>query len=94
MDKDSIRKIIIKLLKERIKDWDMDFEEGIGPETSLVNDLGFNSIDIIQLCMLIERNFKRKFNFAKLLMKDGKYVPDLKVEQVVCFIEKEIKDKV
>jgi acyl carrier protein len=71
--RETIKKIVTELLKNLLEDWEIDFVEEIKPETSLVNDLGFGSVDIIQLCVLLEREFQRKFEFQKLLMKNTEF---------------------
>ncbi len=56
-------------------------------ETKLLADLGFESIDIIQLVVAIQEEIvRRKLSFDALLMKDGRYVDDLSVGQIAGYI--------
>lgn len=56
-------------------------------DTRLLADLGFESIDIIQLVVAIQEEIlKRKLSFEKLLMKDGRYVDDLSIGQIADYL--------
>jgi acyl carrier protein len=77
---------IISLLRYFVEDWGVDHP--VHPQTRLVADLEFESIDIIQLVVAIEQQFgRRNFRFDELLMKDGRYVDDLSVRQIASFVE-------
>lgn len=72
-------------LAEFIEDWGLDIE--IAPETSLVGDLEFDSIDVIQFVVAMENAFQsRKIGFQDLLMQEGRYVDDLTVAQIEAFL--------
>lgn len=59
----------------------------MGRDTRLLADLGFESIDIIQLVVAIQEDIlKRKLSFDKLLMKDGRYVDDLSIGQIADYL--------
>jgi acyl carrier protein len=59
----------------------------MGRDTRLLADLGFESIDIIQLVVAIQEELlKRKLSFDKLLMKDGRYVDDLSIGQIADYL--------
>jgi len=78
---------LITLLEDFTQDWDHEFEGGMGRDTKLLADLGFESIDIIQLIVAIEEDItKKKVAFDKLLMKDGRYVDDLSIGQIADFL--------
>jgi acyl carrier protein len=69
-----------------IEDWGLDAE--LGPSTRLVEDLEFDSIDVIQLVVAIEKAFDtRSLGFQDLLMQGGRYVDDLSLGQIQAFIE-------
>lgn len=75
------------LLQDFTQDWDNEFEGDMGPDTKLLADLGFESIDIIQLVVAIEQMVgKRKLPFNELLMRDGRYVDDLSIGQIASFL--------
>jgi acyl carrier protein len=79
------------LLEDFTQDWDNEFEGEMSRETRLLADLGFESIDIIQLVVAIEQMVgKRKLPFNELLMKDGRYVDDLSIGQIADFLATKI----
>ncbi|WP_370308054.1 hypothetical protein [Sinimarinibacterium flocculans] len=56
-------------------------------DTRLLADLGFESIDIIQLVVAIQEEIIRsKLSFDRLLMKDGRYVDDLSIGQIADYL--------
>lgn len=85
--KDVILSDIVKILQDMTSDWEMGFSGKIGSETRLIGDLGFESIDIVQLAVAIEEHFNRRdLPFQDLFMTDGRYVEDLKVSDLVDFL--------
>ena len=87
MTPDQLVPKLIAILKDFTQDWDNEFEGAMTPATKLLGDLGFESIDIIQLVVAIEEEIgKRKLPFDKLLMKDGRYVDDLSIGQIAEFL--------
>ena len=87
LSKDDIQPRVISVLEEVTSDWDLDLPDGIGASTRLMEDLGFESIDVVQLVVSLEQAFERKsLPFEKLFMKDGDYVPELTVAQVTDFL--------
>lgn len=82
---------LVALLEDFTQDWDIDFDGEIDRDTRLLADLGFESIDIIQLVVAIEESFgKQKLPFDQLLMKDGRYVDDLTAGNIVDFLAKQL----
>lgn len=82
---------VVGILEEMTKEWDTGFSGSIGPETSLMNNLTFESIDIVMLIVAIEERFGKKgMPFEELLMVDGHYVDDLKVSQIAAFLERQL----
>lgn len=76
-----------ELLKDFTQDWDNEFEGEMTRDTRLLADLGFESIDIIQLVVAIEQMVhKSKLPFNELLMRDGRYVDDLSIGQIADFV--------
>ena len=71
---------ITEILQDMTADWDTDFSGPIGPETKLVDDLGFESIDIVQFIVAIEERFQRRgLPWEEILMSNGRYVDEIKV---------------
>lgn len=78
---------MIEILRDMTSDWDLDFSGDIGAGTKLVDDLGFESIDIVQLVVAIQERFRRRtMPFEELLMRDGMYVQDITVGDTVGFL--------
>ena len=81
----SIEDRLKATVAEFVADWGMTapIERG----TKLVEDLEFDSIDVIQLVVEVEKAFgSRKLGFQDLLMVDGRYVDDLTVGQMSDFL--------
>lgn len=84
---DALVQRLIALLADFTQDWDHDFEDRMDRGTKLLADLGFESIDIIQLVVAIEEDITRKKTpFDQLLMKDGRYVDDLSIGEIADFL--------
>lgn len=76
-------------LAEFVADWGLDVD--IDDATSLVEDLEFDSIDVIQFVVAVENAFQsRNLGFQSLLMQDGRYVDDLSVGQIEAFLTKKL----
>ena len=87
LDKETLLRELIEILNYMTSDWDMDFSGEIGPETRLVEDLYFESLDVVQLVVAIEGHFNRRnLPFEQLLMVDGQYVEDLTVQEIADFL--------
>jgi acyl carrier protein len=87
IDREAIHQGVIGILKNMTSDWDMDFEGEIQRETRLISDLGFESIDVVQLIVAVEEHFQRRdLPFAELVMEDGRYVEELHVGNIVDFL--------
>lgn len=75
------------LLEDFTQDWDANHEGPITRETKLFADLGFESIDIIQLIVAIQEEVvKKNVPFDTLMMKEGRYVDDLSVGQIADYL--------
>lgn len=83
----QIKSTIINLIEQVAQDWEPDLDGPIDSDVKLVQDLGFASIDFIQLVVSVEDEFKQKLGFHDLLMNGGEYVEDLSVAQLVNFVE-------
>lgn len=81
---------VIQVLTELTADWDVDLGAGLGEETRLVNDLSFESIDVVHFVTALEEHYQRRdLPFQDILMEDGKYVEDIRVGDVVDFLAKQ-----
>lgn len=87
MDREAILKELLTIVGDMTADWENGFQGHIGPETLLVGDLAFESIDVVQLAVAIEEHFGRQgLPFEKLMMTEGRYVEDLCIDQIVAFL--------
>lgn len=90
--KEDIQSKVVSVLQEMTADWDMDDENEISSETSLMEDLAFESIDVVQLVVALEKKLDRKgIPFEKLFIQDGDYVEEVSVGEVVNFLNENLK---
>ncbi len=83
----EIQPKVIEVLQEMTMDWDVDLEGGWGPSTRLIEDLAFESIDIVRFVVAIEQAFAVKgLPFEKLFMREGEYVDEMSVSEVTGFL--------
>jgi len=87
----QVQDAIIDILKDMTLEWELDDIGEIGSETQIVEDLGFASVDVIQLVVAIEEHFQQKLGFNELLMHDGQYVNDLSVTELVNFVSRKLQ---
>ncbi len=82
---------VVNVLQNMVEEWDLDLPEPIGPDTRIIEDLGFESIDLVQLVVSIEEKFGvRGLPYEKVLMKDGAYVTEIHLSDLVDFLHKYI----
>lgn len=87
LSKDAVLSHVVDVVRDMVADWDLDHSEAIGPSTRLIEDLAFESIDIVQLVVAIEQKFQRKgLPFEKLFMREGDYVDEISVAEIVDFL--------
>jgi len=88
---EEIQQEVVRILEDMSSDWDLEYSDGIHGVTRLVGDLLFESIEIVQLLVAIEQHFNVKnLPTEKLLMKEGQYISDLTVDEIVSFLSKEM----
>ena len=83
----TIQSAVVDIITETLGELDLESDEPIDSPTRLIADLGFASVDFIQLIVELEGHFQRKFGFHDLIMPDGQYVDDLTVGELVAFIQ-------
>ncbi len=85
--KDNIQIDLTEILNDIIADWDLPNDAPIGAQTKVVQDLGFESIDVVQFIAAIEDHYHRHdFPIEELIMEDGRYVDEFTVEDVASFL--------
>jgi acyl carrier protein len=81
----NLEQRLYTVIAEFIEDWGLDVV--IALDTRLVEDLEFDSIDVIQLVVAIESAFRtRNLGFQDLLMQSGRYVDDLSIGEIKAFL--------
>jgi acyl carrier protein len=80
---------IIRILEEITYDWDLEFDDEIGPDTKLITDLGFESIDVVQFVVAMEEHFRRRgLPWEEFLMVDGRYVDEIRIDDAAAFLHR------
>lgn len=83
---------VVGVLEELTADWDLDLDGGIGPDTRLMADLSFESIDVVQFVVSVEQKLGTKgIPFENLFMKEGDYVHELSVREIVDFLRSNLE---
>jgi acyl carrier protein len=81
VDRSAISATVVATIESLMQDWDI--EEPIRPATRVVADLGFESIDLIQMVGALERAFRLSgMSLVDMLVVDGRYVDDLSIGQI------------
>lgn len=92
LSREEIQSRVIAVLEDMTADWELDSDEEIDSETQLMEDLAFESIDVVQLVVALEKEFNCKgLPFEKLFMHDGDYVDEILVKEVVDFLGENLK---
>lgn len=87
---DAVESGVITVISEMVADWDLD-NVSISAETSLMGDLEFESIDIVQLAVHLEQHFEQSgLPFEQLFMRDGDYVDDLSIREIAGFLREKL----
>lgn len=90
-DRQAIFSGLVSILEDMTSDWEVDVDGGIDEASQLIADLGFESVDVVQLVVAIEEHFQRRdIPFEELLMEDGQYVEELRVGQIVDFLTRHL----
>jgi acyl carrier protein len=85
--RDAVLALVITTVAEMVEDWDRAFADPITSQTLLVGDLGFQSIDIVVLSGALSQSLDRRdIPFERLLLDDGKPVPDLRLGMLADFL--------
>lgn len=93
--KEAILTGTVKIIEEMTSDWDVGFSGGVNAETRLIEDLGFESIDVVQLVGAIEERFqKRGLPFEEILIKDGNYVDEIRITEIAEFLHRHLGETV
>lgn len=87
----DVESTVVTVATDTVSGWDLDLPDGITLDTRLMEDLSFESIDVVQFAVAIEQAVERKgLPFEKLFMKEGEYVDDVQLREVAGFLCKEL----
>jgi acyl carrier protein len=83
--------VVIATVRDLTQDWGIELDSPMQGDTLLAGELGFASVDIIQLCVALEQHYERRLGFQELLMANGSYVGDVTLGEFARFIEKKLQ---
>ncbi|MFN8205146.1 MAG: hypothetical protein U0S48_21515 [Solirubrobacteraceae bacterium] len=84
---------VLSVTEHIVSDWDLERPEPLGPDTRLVADLDFDSIDLVCLFVTLEQHHAGvAFRFEDLVMADGEYVDDLTLAQVAGHVADRLRE--
>lgn len=87
----EIESKVIDIVREMVEELDgVNADSPITAESKLIENFGFASIDFVQLFVLIEEALQKKLGFHNLIMRDGVYVDDLSIAELVNYVEQTI----
>ena len=87
--RDELLKDIVELLESLREDWEYSGE--ITPETSLIKDVGLESIDLVALGSAIEEKYHQNLPFAEFLATlEARNATDLRIGDVLEFLEEKL----
>lgn len=85
----EIQTYILKLLEELSHDW--DYSKPLTPETKLVTELAFESLDLVVLGTALQEHYKLQMPFAEFLAEIGQRPQrDLSVAELVSFVDRHL----
>ncbi len=80
---------VLNLLNEVSDDW--EYSGTITPQTSLLSDLGFESLELVILGVAIQEHYKQTIPFPEFLADLGERdVPDIYVGDLVEFVHQHV----
>lgn len=91
-DKDQLQRSILDILTEMTGDWEL--EEPLTPASTLSADLGFSSVDLLELLAALDMKLGRKLRYELLLVKEGQFRKDLSVADLAGFVDSHYEDVV
>lgn len=79
----TVREIVTAIMQ----DWGLDAD--VNASTRLIGDLGFTSMDIIDVIATLETRFRRKLPYESLVtFEDGSYRSEIAVEELAGFVHR------
>jgi acyl carrier protein len=85
IDNVTVYNDILGILDKLSEDW--EYSEDVTPETYLISDLGFESIDLVVLGTTIEKKYDKKLPFARFFAELGlREIKDIRLGELVDFV--------
>jgi len=81
----EIENTITEVLTEMIEMYELP-PTPITPDLLLIETLGFSSIDIMHMLASVDMRFQKHLPYDKMVLKNGEYITDLSIQNVVDFI--------
>ena len=75
---------LLQKMGELTQDW--DYPDPVRPESKLLTELGFESLDAVVLCTAIQEHYQTPMPFAELLAEIGQQQRDLSIAQLTDFV--------
>lgn len=89
-NRDEIRADIVMLLKKLADDWDYDGE--ITEDTRMLEDLGFESLDVVVLGTIVQDHYRQVLPFPEFFAEVGQRVArDVTVGEWVTFVHEHLR---
>ena len=89
--RESIVATVVARLSEMMIDWEREYSGELGPDTYLVSELGFSSMDLVMLVVEIQQCYHRHdLPWEDLFAPDGRYVDDVQVAQIADFLNRHL----
>jgi acyl carrier protein len=83
----SLLNDIVALVDQIMTGGDLGFEQSIGPESFLGADLGFKSIDAVNLISEIQQKYDRTaLPFEELFLRNSSEIQDIRLSELVDFL--------
>ena len=84
---EQIAETIVTTIVNVTQDWSLS--ANVGPETRLVAELGFTSMDVIDLFAMLDMAFQVKLPFEQFVIAgaSGEYRQEMTVAELAAFVE-------
>ena len=90
LSREEVQKAVLEIVQNMTQDFDFEFSGGIKPESMLGKDLGFESVDVVELFVAIEQHFKKRgLPFQKLVAGAEEY-QDIGINQIIDFLHQNL----
>lgn len=84
---EQIADAVLEIVKETTQDFESEFGGDITLDTHLGKDLGFESVDMVEMFVAIEQKFQRRDLPVQKLIADRKHYYDFTVKDIVDFLD-------